>query len=159
MSSRRWTEEDPGCLRNRGFSLVALIEGPPNSESHPAMIGAGCPVLPLQTGAGCLLHSLSSAGMSLSSLRCSDFQLLTFEPPEEAPQCGREEGGRICEHLRPWHRVDGDGRGDSVARRPTSEAHTSAAAAAGGYRRTRLPDLLLHGFRRGRRSALDARRL
>src|SRR5262245_4721417 len=39
------------------------------SESHPAMIGAGCPVLPPENGAGCLLHSLSPARMPLSSLR------------------------------------------------------------------------------------------
>ncbi|HKD00806.1 MAG TPA: hypothetical protein VKB77_00165, partial [Terriglobales bacterium] len=39
------------------------------SESHPAMIGAGCPVLPLPIGAGRLLYRLSPARMPLSSLR------------------------------------------------------------------------------------------
>ena len=73
MSSRRLTEENPGCSCNRGFSLVALIKGPPNSEGHPAMIGAGCPVLPLETGARCLFHGLSPARVSLSSLRCGFF--------------------------------------------------------------------------------------
>jgi hypothetical protein len=70
MNSRRRTKENPGCLRNRGFSLVAPIktEDLQPNESHPSMIGAGCPVLPLRTGAGCLFHSLSSTCVSLSSL-------------------------------------------------------------------------------------------
>ena len=37
-------------------------------ESHPAMIGAGCPVLPRRAGAGGLFQSLSSAGVPLFSL-------------------------------------------------------------------------------------------
>ena len=70
MTSRRRKEENPGCSRNRGFSLVAPIKGPPSvGESHPAMIVAGCPVLPLETGAGRLLRRLSPARLSVSSLR------------------------------------------------------------------------------------------
>ena len=51
MSPWRCKEENPGCLPNRGFS----IGGPDQrtskfvSESHPAMIVAGCPVVPLET--------------------------------------------------------------------------------------------------------------
>ena len=70
MSTRRRIKGNPGCSRNRGFSLVAPIktEDPQPNQSHPSMIGAGCPVLPLRTGAGCLFHSLSSTCVSLSSL-------------------------------------------------------------------------------------------
>ena len=39
------------------------------SESHPAMIVAGCPVLPLETGAGCLFRRLSPARVPLSFLQ------------------------------------------------------------------------------------------
>jgi hypothetical protein len=47
MSSRRQQEENPGCCSiNRGLSLAAPIEDLQVSESHPAMIGAGCPLLP-----------------------------------------------------------------------------------------------------------------
>ena len=79
MSSRRCKEEEnPGCLRNRGFSLVA--PDPRTSKfvsgSHPAMIGAGCPVLPLETGAGYVFHGLSPAPVSLSSLRRGFLSLL-----------------------------------------------------------------------------------
>ena len=38
-------------------------------ESHPAMIVAGCPVLPLETGAGGLLRRLSPARVPVSCLR------------------------------------------------------------------------------------------
>ena len=37
------------------------------SESHPAMIVAGCPVVPLEAGAGCLGRGFSPARVSLSS--------------------------------------------------------------------------------------------
>ena len=38
------------------------------SESHPAMIVAGCPVPSLETGAGCLFRGFSPARVPLSSL-------------------------------------------------------------------------------------------
>jgi hypothetical protein len=58
-------------MRNRGFSLVAPIKKTEDlqpSESHPVTIGAGCPVLPLEIDARGVFHSLSSAGVPLSSL-------------------------------------------------------------------------------------------
>ena len=78
MASRRRKEENPGCLPQPGF----FIGGPDQrtskfvSGSHPAMIGAGCPVLPLETGAGCVFHGLSPAPVSLSSLRRGFLSLL-----------------------------------------------------------------------------------
>jgi len=68
MISRRLTEENPGCLRNRGFSLVAPIEDLQRSESHPAMIGAGCPLPPLETGADGLFHGFPPTRLPLPSL-------------------------------------------------------------------------------------------
>ena len=60
--------------------MVAPIKGVAQlSESHPAMIGAGClVVLPLQAGAGGVFYSLSSAGVSLSSLRDGVLSLLSL---------------------------------------------------------------------------------
>ena len=71
MASRRRKEENPGCLPQPGF----FIGGPDQrtskfvSGSHPAMIGAGCPVLPLETGAGCLFRRLSPPRVPLSFLQ------------------------------------------------------------------------------------------
>ena len=39
------------------------------SESHPGMIGAGCPVFPPKARADWLFHRLLPARLSLSSLR------------------------------------------------------------------------------------------
>jgi len=69
MSSWRCKEENPVVCPTGVF-----IGGPDQrtskfvSESHPAMIVAGCPVPSLETGAGCLFRCFSPARVSLSSL-------------------------------------------------------------------------------------------
>ena len=67
MISWRLTEENPGCSRNRGFSLAAPLEDLQVSERQPAMIGAGCPLLPLETGADRLFHGFPPTRWPLSS--------------------------------------------------------------------------------------------
>ena len=61
-------EEAPVVGSSRGFLLVALIQDLPVCESHPAMIGTGCPLLPLQAGARRLFHGFPPAGLPLSPL-------------------------------------------------------------------------------------------
>jgi hypothetical protein len=59
----------PRLFKQPGFFIGGPDPRPPSySESHPAMIGAGCPVLPLETDARPLSNRFSSTGMWLSAL-------------------------------------------------------------------------------------------